>query len=79
MKKLKKWFSDNQLNIISVLVFLPSILSIVALLFQGFYFSFTGEWFFIGVQLFFGSLTSVILTLLSYKLYGIIKLLKDAR
>ena len=77
--KLKQWFKNNSLNLLTIFLFTPTIISISLLFVQGWYFSLFREWLLVGEQLGIGFITSLVFSILGYKLYAYIKLLNDAR
>ena len=67
----------NKQNILAAIIFAPSILAVVLLLFQGFAFAFTGEWLIPGQQLGIGFITSFAYSHISYKSWAYMKLLNE--
>lgn len=78
MKKLRKWWDRNKLNILTMFIGLPVAVAIVALFTQMFYFTFSGEWLIVGDRLAIGTIASTILTYGSYRLWVYFKILRDA-
>lgn len=73
MKKIKQIFTEE--NILTATIFGPAAIAILVLVFQCYWFTFTGGWVIPGDQLAVGIVTSLIYAFGLYKLWVYLKLL----